>query len=237
MANGSNIFKIAQAASELAVNTTLSGSTVWSGAYHKYCYPKVADNQKIYIDGTLVDFSDMAAGDLVLCNSVRLIQALEMSNVSTPIADITMQHLFTSDGCNVKYNLTWTAEVDVNRSYQAMWPTPAESAVLGGDQGKYVADQDNAYINAFKKSFNAVAVHSTNEWVSGFKSNNEAGADWPNDGYYGLYIWDRPTDFKIYLRKYSGLTAIGDVWLSDISFQIAHCPLLDEVLMLPVLPS
>jgi hypothetical protein len=237
MTNGSSTFKIGSAASELAIQSTLAGSTVWSGAYHKYCYPKVSDNQVIHIDGLLVDFSDMVSGDLVLCNSVRLVQALELSNVDDPIADLTMQHYFTSDGCNVKFTLEWTAVVDVSRSYQAMWPTQAESAVLGGMQGRYVADYDNANINVFKKSFNAIAYNNTNEWISGFKSNNEYGANWPNAGYAGLYIWDRPTDFKIYMRKFSGETTIGDVWLSDVQFTIGHCPNPNDVLMLPTIPT
>ena len=237
MSNGSTTFKIGNAASELAIQSTLAGSTVWSGAYHKYCYPKVADNQVIHIDGLLVDFSDMVAGDFVLCNSVRLVQALELSNVDDPIADLTMQHYFTSEGCNVKFTLEWTAVVDVGRSYQAMWPTQAESAVLGGMQGRYVADYDNANINVFKKSFNAIAYNDTNDWISGFKSNNEYGANWPNAGYTGLYIWDRPTDFKIYLRKFSGETTIGDIWLSDVTFTIGHCPNPNDVLMLPIIPS
>jgi hypothetical protein len=229
MNDGSIFYKITQAASELAINTTYAGSTVWSGAYHKYCYPKVTNNQTIYIDGKLIDFTDFVNDEYVLASDFRLTQELILANASNPIAEMFMSHHVTRDGCNVKNNLTWTESVTVNRSYQAMWPSTSNRVMLGGMQEQYQQYKSGDYINVYQPEFNAIAYHTVNDFVSGFVANNEYGMRFENPSYVGMYMWDRTTDFKIYLRKFSGTTTIGDKWNSDVTFFIGHCPNTSEL--------
>lgn len=224
MKSGNSTYKIRNAAAELAIETTVNGNKVFSGAYHKYCYPRVANGQKLYIDGALVDFGSMSVGEIRVASDVRMLQDLILANVDTPVADVIMSHHFTSDGCNVKTNLTWTYPAIISRSYQAMWPSTADRAILGGMQKQYSAHRAGDYINVYQDAYNAMTYHSVDEWISGFYSNNEYGMRFENPDYIGLYIWDRSSDFKIYLRKFSGVATPGDKWNSDVTFFIGHCP-------------
>lgn len=224
--SGAQSFKIGNAAMELAIETVVNGSTVFSGAYHKYCYPRAANGHKLYIDGVATDFGSMAVGEILVATDLQMVQDLILSNVNTPIADVKMAHHFKSTGCNVKMNITWTYPAQVNRSYQAMWPSTADRAILGGLQGQYRAYKSGSYINADQPYHNALAYHSIDGWVSGFYSNNEYGMRFTssNPDYKGMYIWDRSTDFKIYLRKSSGVVTVGEKWNSDVTYTIGYCP-------------
>ncbi|WP_414162899.1 hypothetical protein ACMGGS_12295 [Superficieibacter sp. BNK-5] len=224
MKSGNTTYKLRQAASELAIETTVNGNKVFSGAYHKYCYPRAPDNQKLYIDGVMVDFDSMVAGEIIVANDLRMQQDLILSNTDTTIADVLMSHHFKNNGCNVKTNLTWTYPALISRSYQAMWPSTADRAILGGMQKQYSALRNGEYINVYQDACNAMAYHTVDDWVSGFYANNEYGMRFENPNYIGLYIWDRSSDFKIYLRKFSGLVNVGEKWNSDVTFFIGHCP-------------
>lgn len=233
---GTKQFRSGQSAVEIAIynrSTIGSGAYVWSGAYHKYCYPAAPDNQVIYLDGVLKDFDELVDGVRYLCRSFTLSQALILSNPTEDIATINMQHRFGGGELRVSWSLEWTKQVQIDRSYQAMYGYGGAniSHVLFGDtQSPYQVVGDNSTSKHKTGTHNFVAWGSA-DFVVGIKSLNEYGMR-----YLGaadrMYMWDRAgTGVKVYMQKFKGITEIGDKWISDFVVSIGHCPQPDTAIV------
>lgn len=225
MSDGQSVFKIGRAALELAVSNTFNGNTVFSGAYHKYCRPKTPDSAKLYLDGSSFNISDFNNGEYLLAKSFKISQSLELLNGADKVANVSMGHTFSGKGLNLKSALRWTESVSVSRFYQSMWPVKGDSVLFGGQYRKISATGSGSSTSlGVYNTYSAAVWNESNDWVSYVSSNNPEISQQKNGSYVGMYMWDRPSDSKIYMRGPNGNFDAGDTFNTDTNFRIGLSP-------------
>lgn len=217
--SGQSLFRYGQSAIELALLTELNGSRVWGGTYHKNLRPAVTNNQKIYIDGVLKDFSNIQVNTFYAAKDIVIIQDLMLMNVNTDIAKVNLIHHFTSDGCHIKWNLEWIANPSVERSYNAMFETYSDRALLGNTQDIIVAEKNESE-KGNSKTDNMIGWNVTDNYVVSIKGLNTEKM--LSNYSKNMYVADRKTGLKLYYPKAFAYTPkIGEKWISEFQVSIS----------------
>ena len=214
-------YRYGQSAIELAVNTTYNGKSVWSGTYHKHLYPKILNNQKIFIDGIERNISYFTTGVYFNFLDLKITQELELSNSIESLADVNFFQQFNKEGYHVKWKLKWTKAVYINTFYSAMCGTSVDNLFFGNSNDLWIANFNDAEKGNYD-AYNFIGWQSQDDYLVSMKVLNENIMKFNNVS-KKMYFRDRTTDAKVYLPRFRGQIEVGDVFNSDFVISISHC--------------